>query len=615
MMSLHLIPERAPRGAVRRPTALLAAVFCWVVAAVGVAGAGSFPVHDYELGAGVHAQIFPDGTIDISVAVADGPAQLLRLSVPWPEDRRAVHGEANLFTAVTGEGAENGHRGFARDADDDGDGSTDEDRHDGRDNDGDGEVDEDFAAVSDQMTVVDATRDGRTLHLETYHWAYPHLQRTLLVSIDLKAASGQPIDADVLIAAAAGGWQRSDLNCRARPAERRTDAASLSALVSGQPDPRDRARTIWMGIAPLDPAGARGGRDGRVRREKRSLAVPFIDGRAQLAIAIAPTYLQLTGSLAAATAVYAGAVDPVTGQSVRWIVPPLMPTDPSRPAQAAYWSDEEGATYLAFELQPASDQLFDPDLFTWGDRPLGSPTAIAWYPHAGDVVEIPWQPLSPALLKTRTTQLCDPYGAIVADAAGEDGRLVFRFAPPSSTESAPQTIRPAAKTVTARSLDGRRVTLPLVPGEPTPAAADQPSDDTDSSVDHGRPDEPASNRPSLNPRLLETYPNPFRDVTQVRFSVPRTVGEGFVWRPDQQPSLAPESAIPYSSGYPMVTVSIYGLNGQEIAALFAEQVSPGEYHASWNGADLHGRPVAAGTYFCKLQVDKWSVTKRLVFLR
>ena len=49
------------------------------------------------------------------------------------------------------EGAPGGNRQPHPGADDDGDGTIDEDRLDGRDNDGDGLIDEDYAAVGDQM--------------------------------------------------------------------------------------------------------------------------------------------------------------------------------------------------------------------------------------------------------------------------------------------------------------------------------------------------------------------------------------------------------------------------------------------------------------------------------
>ncbi len=597
---------------------------------VSAVSARSVPVHDYDLGSGTHAQVFPDGSVRFRVVAETEETDLLWLAIPWPEDRRAGHREASLFTTVTTEGAEGGHRGFARDADDDNDGDVDEDRRDGRDNDGDGAVDEDFAAISDDMTVVNATRDGRTLHLETYHWSYPHLQRVVMVNATLTTGNGQPVATNAIIEAVASPWERSDLICRARPLARRERPEEISALVCGRPDPIDPTRTIWLGVVLLDAAGARSGRNSRVRRDDQQLAVPFLAGKMRLAISVAPTFLQLTGSLAAAIAVHRGAADPVTGHSVEWIVPPLPPTDQTSPNRAAYWIAEDGGARLEFALQPVTDQLFDPDLFELGQQPLGSPTTIVWYPNEGSRVEIAWQPPTPEMITSRPRQLCDPYATVLSSAGSDEpGRLVFRYAAPTaaqndrsadSADSDPQLIM-------ARTLDGRSVQLSLDRRSPRADQSTEPGDGYDDSVDaaisatqsDGDDDPPdprsVSNQPTLNPDLLENYPNPFRDVTNIRFNVPRTVQEGFVWRPDQQPALSPESAIPYRSGYPMVTVSIYSLNGQEIAALFAEQVAPGEYHASWDGSDLHGRPVAAGTYFCKLQVESWSVTKRLVFLR
>ncbi|MCK5619862.1 MAG: hypothetical protein KAJ17_10700, partial [Candidatus Krumholzibacteria bacterium] len=313
-----------------------------------------------------------------------------------------------------------------------------------------------------------------------------------------------------------------------------------------------------------------------------------------------------------------------------WIVPPLPPTDQTNPSRATYWLAEDGGASLEFTLQPASDQLFDPDLFELGKQPLGSPTAIVWYPNEGSRVEIAWQPPTPEMITSGPRQLCDPYATVLSTAdSNEPGRLVFRYAAPTTAESNrfADSVGSDPKMIVARTLDGRSVRLPLDRRSPQLDHGTEPGSGYDDSVDAAtsatRPDHDddqpdqrsVSNQPTLNPDLLENYPNPFRDVTSIRFNVPRTVREGFVWRPDQQPTLSSESAIPYRSGYPLVTVSIYSLNGQEIAALFAEQVAPGEYHASWDGSDLHGRPVAAGTYFCKLQVESWSVTKRLVFLR
>ena len=121
--------------------------------------------------------------------------------------------------------------------------------------------------------------------------------------------------------------------------------------------------------------------------------------------------------------------------------------------------------------------------------------------------------------------------------------------------------------------------------------------------------------PTLSPALLDIYPNPTRDIAALRYRIPRTLGEGFVWEGEPPAGVELSASIPYEAGAPLVTLTIYTVAGHEIANVFAGSCAVGEYSATWNGLDETGRPVAAGTYFCKLQIDKWSVTKRVALLR
>ena len=73
--------------------------------------------------------------------------------------------------------------------------------------------------------------------------------------------------------------------------------------------------------------------------------------------------------------------------------------------------------------------------------------------------------------------------------------------------------------------------------------------------------------------------------------------------------------MPWQKGAPHATVKIYTMSGQEVATLHDAEVVGGEVTVSWSGSDDFGRKVASGTYFCKLQMDEWSVTRRLVYLR
>ena len=76
-----------------------------------------------------------------------------------------------------------------------------------------------------------------------------------------------------------------------------------------------------------------------------------------------------------------------------------------------------------------------------------------------------------------------------------------------------------------------------------------------------------------------------------------------------------EGDVPWSGGRPTVSVKIYNVNGQELVTLHSASEGAGEFSVHWNGTDAYGRKVASGPYFCKLQMDDWSVTRQIVFLR
>jgi hypothetical protein len=44
-------------------------------------------------------------------------------------------------------------------------------------------------------------------------------------------------------------------------------------------------------------------------------------------------------------------------------------------------------------------------------------------------------------------------------------------------------------------------------------------------------------------------------------------------------------------------------------------MGPGDHHILWNGADDSGRPVAAGTYFCRLVAADKNYSARMVLIR
>jgi len=165
------------------------------------------------------------------------------------------------------------------------------------------------------------------------------------------------------------------------------------------------------------------------------------------------------------------------------------------------------------------------------------------------------------------------------------------------------------KTLEAVYADGRRATLRFA--LETESAASEGADDPDASLGVDDP----SGGPQLSPQLLSNYPNPFRSSTRVSFRIPATLGEAFVWDDQDAPPADLLARSPFADAIPSVSVTVYSLEGREVATLFAGSVGVGTYEAQWDGRDRQGRTMASGAYFCKLQIDKWSVTKRLIFIR
>jgi hypothetical protein len=76
-----------------------------------------------------------------------------------------------------------------------------------------------------------------------------------------------------------------------------------------------------------------------------------------------------------------------------------------------------------------------------------------------------------------------------------------------------------------------------------------------------------------------TYPNPFRQATNIMFTVPREAsGTG-------------------------VRISIYDPLGRLVSTLVNRGMPAGSHRAYWDGRDRYGEPVAGGIYFCRLSVE------------
>jgi serine protease AprX len=92
---------------------------------------------------------------------------------------------------------------------------------------------------------------------------------------------------------------------------------------------------------------------------------------------------------------------------------------------------------------------------------------------------------------------------------------------------------------------------------------------------------------ALRGAVLWASPNPSRDVTTLRFELPRAVGRS--------------------------EIQIYDVRGRLVQVLDAGDSSSGE--ASWNGRDDGGHPVPSGVYFARLHTPRGDVSTRLVRLQ
>jgi hypothetical protein len=80
--------------------------------------------------------------------------------------------------------------------------------------------------------------------------------------------------------------------------------------------------------------------------------------------------------------------------------------------------------------------------------------------------------------------------------------------------------------------------------------------------------------------LLQNYPNPFFEKTNIAFSVPDTQ---------------------------YVKLEVYNAEGKRVAVLVNRQVKKGQYIVSFNANDLNG-----GIYLCRLQTNSGVLTKKMV---
>jgi len=610
--------ERQPRplfspATHRVPWTVLFAValLCAAVAATGAIHI----VRNLPLGAGLSAEVADDGSLVLREEATGVPVVTAKLETTG--GRRTPHATEPVFVGRTTDGAASGHRGFAAGADDDKDGSVDEDRLDGRDNDGDGLIDEDHAAIGDAMIAVSST-DGT--HAEFYHWTRRPLHATVFASL---TATG-PGRSSWRLEAGGSDWVEVAMDVARHRVTGRAAAVAVHAFVTmidTAPDKRAR----WVGVSVLDEPTGDG--MGRTVLDGEYLLVRLGGRPVSLAVSTADSWLGLTRRLAEAHVVRDGVTDPVDGRHIPWIVlPGCASCRQAAPPPFRWRLDGSGHLILLADIEPGTCAQLDPDLFRLDNRDLGAPDQIFWSTRAGGETGIAWSAVTPERIARAGTAPSCPYLVLegLAD-HNATGTLGFRFRAPHPALVRRFTDGEAPTEMTVVFPDGRTATtkleFDLESVDPVRSAiawaARSGPESAPTAMDQQRLLEPGRTHPTLSPALLEGWPNPFHDTINLRFRIPTTMGEAFVWEdPDDRPEhLDLQAAIPWARSEPAVSVKVYGINGQELATLHEGSLASGELTVHWGGTDAFGRKVASGTYFCKLQLDDWSVTRRIVFVR
>ena len=88
--------------------------------------------------------------------------------------------------------------------------------------------------------------------------------------------------------------------------------------------------------------------------------------------------------------------------------------------------------------------------------------------------------------------------------------------------------------------------------------------------------------------LGANYPNPFNPATTIPLAVP--------------------------AGAKNVDLTIYNVLGQPMRQVWTGPLAAGEHRLTWDGRDAQGRPVAAGVYMYRVQVDGQTRTRKMVKL-
>ena len=88
--------------------------------------------------------------------------------------------------------------------------------------------------------------------------------------------------------------------------------------------------------------------------------------------------------------------------------------------------------------------------------------------------------------------------------------------------------------------------------------------------------------------MEQNYPNPFNPQTNIRYTLPK---QGWVH------------------------IEIFNSLGERIRTLVERTQARGEHSIGWDGTDEKGNSVPSGVYFCRLRMDDFVKTDKMVLLK
>ncbi|MBN2184431.1 MAG: T9SS type A sorting domain-containing protein [Candidatus Krumholzibacteriota bacterium] len=106
----------------------------------------------------------------------------------------------------------------------------------------------------------------------------------------------------------------------------------------------------------------------------------------------------------------------------------------------------------------------------------------------------------------------------------------------------------------------------------------------------------------LPDEFMSVFPNPFVSSLNIHLRITETPGQ-----------VSSQSGAEIRG---VSSVRIYDVKGRLVRTILPEEyLHPGDYSLGWDGNDESSMPVSPGVYYCKLQIEQRTLTKRVILLR